>query len=137
MNARPVRSKLVSELTPNEYRACTRLSMRNRGSMYPRLQKLYHGQDYASRFDNGVPAQVFMIWDADDDERLLGWALLFTDWYGKLMSYYYVRQSCRRQGLGTKLARALRTHCQQAQGVSWNDISKQFHKHVDTHVVAS
>lgn len=134
MTTSGVRSKLVKNLTPQEYADCCSLSWRHRGSMMPTLMDIRNGNDYAKRFEDGVAGRVFFVCD---DDKLLGWSLLFTDWYGNPMVFYYVRKANRRQGIGTRLARAVQRHHSTAHGVPHDSVSTSFFEHIETHIKAS
>lgn len=86
--------KRVTELTSDEYRKCYSLNLREYGFMRPTLR--HYKQD----------CFVYMIFD--DNEVLLAWSIAFkVKIYRYPMSFFYVRQSHRKQGLAMELAQAM------------------------------
>lgn len=96
-------TKALSDLSTEEYRACSRLNMRHNGMM------MYSLQDNK----NSDTAYAVMAWDTG---RLIGWALLIPhgddlSWYStpyqrknsKFVVQFYVRKACRRKGVGRLL----------------------------------
>lgn len=94
------RTKAIRNLTPEEYRACYSLNLRDGGLMRGQLQDSYR------RGESGVYASMIF----NEDGRLDAWALTFPDRYYKTYrgetlnnAYFYVRKTMRRHGLGSRL----------------------------------
>lgn len=90
-------TKLVKNLTPEEYRRCARLNLRFDGYMQEDLSR--------ERRDKNSSAKVVMIRDTDSD-MLIAWSLVFP-YEGKIASHYYTRKTYRRKGYGSRLIRAV------------------------------
>ena len=100
-----VQSKLVVNLTKDEYQQCYRLNFGPGGSMMYDLS--YHKND--------VPyskARVIRI--CDDEGKLLAWALLqpreINDLKKGYLVYFYTRATHRRRGLGKRLMRQVQKY---------------------------
>ena len=120
-----LKSKLVGNLTPDEYKACHRLNMGHRGTMVYRLEE--------SR--KRAPRRSRAIMIEDEEGLLLAWALLFPYGYGmrrkskvppKLV-HIYVRSSCRRRHLGTRLLCASRRYIEHPEVSPWDARSGAFY----------
>ena len=119
-----ISTKLISNLTRDEYEQCYRLNMGDEGMMryqlvhereYPTLAKMKGGEAYVVRA-------------LGDDGRLLGWCLLFyIDAQAQdRRAYFYVRKTHRRRGIGTKLMQAAR-RLERAPGCNpWCDAAEGF-----------
>jgi len=101
-------TKALSDLSPNEYRACRNLNLRDEGYMREALSLHRRRQD----------SYAIMMWDGSVNlGSLTGWALLVPtkvikpDWgiskYGTRKSKYvvqiYVRKTQRHKGYGSTL----------------------------------
>lgn len=90
-----IQTKLVKNLTTEEYRLCRSLNLRENGDMAYQLYRL--------RRDKNDKARVYMI---KEDGRLIAWSLVFD-----YCAHFYTRRTHRRKGLGTRLVnRVYRDH---------------------------
>jgi len=100
-----ITSKALTDLTKDEYRACSYLNMRGNGMM---LYSLMENKDNAN-------AHAVMAWE---NNKLIGWALLVphgddSNWYStkhqksksRYVTQFYVRKPRRKQGVGAALMR--------------------------------
>lgn len=103
-----IRTKALTKLTTNEYRACHNLNMRGEGTM------MYSLMDQKENPN----AHAVMAWEGD---KLLGWALCVpckdehqntaTSWQrrkSKYVTQFYVRVPYRGKGIGTRLMAAVK-----------------------------
>lgn len=118
-----MRTKLIVKKTPNltakEYKACHRLNFGSAGLMRDILQEFSAYEDNRSF--------VVMIWD-EKKTTLLAWSIVFP-WKlevpkTKYMAYFYVRGKYRRQGLGTRLSKAVRKYFKEYKSTRKNSVKK-------------
>ena len=114
-----IRSKLVRNLTAEEYKACWRLNMGPRGSMRMNLESAREGYHEGAR--------VVM---AMENNVLMGWALLFVE-AGVPVVHTYVRASCRRKGVGTRILKRVQRLSPEAKCCPWNRVAKAFYSRFD------
>jgi GNAT superfamily N-acetyltransferase len=96
-------SKLVRNLTPDEYKKCKNLNFREGGHMMYDLP--WAKKKHPDR------ARVVMI--KDESNRLLAWCLAYpgADKYeGEFITQYYTRVKFRRQGYGDRLIKHIKKH---------------------------
>lgn len=99
-----IESKALTQLTPDEYRACLHLNMRSNGMM------MY------SLMDQKKNPKAIAVLAKDSDGKMHGWALMVphADEYqwapsayqrrkSKYLTQFYVRKSRRGEGIGTAL----------------------------------
>jgi GNAT superfamily N-acetyltransferase len=95
-------SKLVRNLTSEEYDKCKSLNFRYNGCMrydLPMARKNYPDK-----------ARVVMIKEADSG-KLIAWCLAFPDSDSdNFLTQYYTRVAYRRQGYGARLVRQVSKH---------------------------
>lgn len=108
-------SKSVHRLTELEIKECERCSYGGSGGMCPRLDR--------ERRKSRSKALALMIWGADG--RLIGWALLFKEGrsHGAM---FYVPTKHRRQGIGTRLMRAVLRRAPKAHVYPSGKVNERF-----------
>ena len=84
--------KKVKDLTPDEYKKCSSLTLRESGEMQTNLS-WYFREDERDSF-------VYLI---KDEAKLLAWALVFPKYAKEVGAFFYVRKTYRRKGLGRAL----------------------------------
>jgi len=84
-----IQTKLVKNLTDEEYRACRFLNLRGNGEMHWNLARL--------RNEKNANARVYMI---KEGGKLIAWSLVFGD-----CAHFYTRSTHRRKGYGTRLVK--------------------------------
>jgi GNAT superfamily N-acetyltransferase len=98
--ARVVRSKLLKNLTDEEYKRCYYLNFRHNGMMQSSLSW--------ERKNHPSTARAVMV---EEDGNLLGWALIFGANPGRQREvHFYVRKQYRRKGVGTILMKKVWHH---------------------------
>lgn len=120
-------SKPVARLTPREYKMCYSLNMRGGGTMMYCLSDERRGN---------AGSIAILAWDGD---VLAGWTLLTpTDWRGlswlspyarrtsKYTAQFWVRQKYRRQGVATRLMKAVLKHDERPHVMPWDTRSAAF-----------
>jgi len=115
-------SRRADQLTPGEIKQCRRLNYGRDGEMHGRLQSLLAG----------APGEALLIRGLDD--RIVAWALVFLRDDRQYGAYFYVPGKYRRQGLGRRLAAAVRRRHPQAHVHPWNKASDQFFSHFPSFV---
>lgn len=80
-----IQTKLVKNLTDEEYQRCYSLNLRGEGEMRDQLRRLR----------NDPQARVYMLREQD---QLIAWSLVFDK-----CAHFYTRRTHRRKGLGTRL----------------------------------
>ena len=118
--------KLVVNLTAKEYAQCLRLNLGRYGIMRDYLRYCRRGRsaDYGHKKDPHVKrAQVLLLREVETG-ILLAWCLIETS--GRAMMYVRVR--ARRQGLGTRLLRALMRVRPDARICPWDELSRAFYR---------
>jgi hypothetical protein len=117
-------SKLLSELTPKEYKACLNLNMRSGGNMMYALSE--HRKD--------ADCHSIMLWDGD---KLIGWALLvptklssmwawstpYAKKHSKYQAQFYVRTSERKKGYGGLLMKEVLKKDPRPHVLPWDERS--------------
>jgi GNAT superfamily N-acetyltransferase len=128
------RVRKLGNLTDQQYKACLKTNLGERGKMRQTFQRLHY------RHPND--AWAFMVWSEDDTE-LLGWALVFPSefdthydprWEGKLpyTAYLYVTPKYRRKGIGRRIMRRIIRHLGVPRVIRWNTTSAAFYDNCDT-----
>lgn len=116
-NFRYVRKRVI-DLTPDEYRMCYSLNLRSKGMMQEVLSK--------ERFrDNGKYAHAFMIFHGD---RLVSWAIRFTERDHFWSVYVYTKTTYRRRGLGSLLLKEARRGLRVVAVHPWDERSASFYR---------
>lgn len=110
--------KRVVDLTAEEYRKCYALNLRSKGMMQEVLSK--------ERFrDSGKYAYAFMIFDGD---RLVSWAIRFTERDNFWSVYLYTKTTYRRRGLGSLLLKEARRGLKVVAVHPWDERSASFYR---------
>lgn len=121
-----VMTKAVSQLTPEEYKACKSLNLRESGSMKHTLQ-------YQRSLDS---TEHFAVMAWTDENVLAGWALVNPS--GR--TWFYVRKAYRRQGVGSRLLQTAKRMAGEIEVEPWHDNNgesgKFFAKHLDDVYIA-
>lgn len=111
-------TKLVKNLTPDEYARCARLNLRFDGYMQEDLQR--------ERHDKESSARVVMIKDTESD-MLIAWSLAYPHNEG-MVTHYYTRKTYRRQGYGGRLIKAVQKFAPKPIVVPGDEQSRLFFK---------
>lgn len=111
-------TKLVKNLTPDEYARCARLNLRFDGYMQEDLQR--------ERHDKESSARVVMIKDTESD-MLIAWSLAYPHNEG-IVTHYYTRKIYRRQGFGGRLIKAVQKFAPKPIVVPGDEQSRLFFK---------
>jgi GNAT superfamily N-acetyltransferase len=115
--------KPIGELTPTEYKKCYSLNLRWGGYMQEELM-------FARRGERDKASAVMIF---DENERLIAWSLVYEKTEGQMVSHYYTRRTCRRQGFGDKLMQEVQRIAPKPVVVPGEDNMSQrfFAKHKD------
>lgn len=117
-------TKRIIDLTPQEYRDCYRLNLRDNGQMQSclaeakRYEQSYHKR---RRFSHAI-----MIKDGD---RLLAWSLVMP-MHGERgwEAQFYTRKAERNKGLGTVLFKEVQKFDKRPYVIPWSKPSGEFFK---------
>jgi hypothetical protein len=122
------RTKRVTNLTPEEYKACYSLNLRNGGLMRGALVSCRENWS-----ESGFPwadKPTYAAMNFNRDGTLAGWVLIFPDEYDNLAAYFYVRRNQRRKGVGSKLAKHVSKKFGQVRVYPHDKRSNGFFNHV-------
>ena len=106
-----IHSKLVKNLTDEEYKQCYSLNMREAGEMRYSLSGLRKG---------GGDARVYML--KEDGKKILSWALQFND----SSAYFYTRAAYRRKHLASRIMKKMLRDNKAIRVYPHDEISKEF-----------
>lgn len=122
MAAPLTRTKKVKNLTPEEYKACYSLNLRDGGLMRTELMVSRH-----LRRDDSYATLRF-----NRDGTLAAWALVFPCEYNGSYydAYFYVRKRLRRHGLGKHLVQHVNKHFGQVRVYPHENVSNKFFNYV-------
>lgn len=116
-NFRYVRKRVI-DLTPTEYRKCYYLNLRDKGMM----QEVLSHERYRV---TGKYAHAFMIFNGD---RLVSWAIRFTEKDNFWSVYLYTQTTYRRRGLGSFLLKEARRGLKTVGVHPWDERSASFYR---------
>jgi len=108
------RTKLIRNLTADEFARCARLNMGNSGSMHSTLMDMRSSRE----------GRVVMLEDGDE---LLGWAMIFPHTRGPQL-HLYVDPNKRRKGYGSRIMKRVLKVEPEAQVYPWNDTARSFYE---------
>lgn len=115
--------KHVSDLTPDEYKACYRLNMGSRGEMQDRL---------AFERTEIRQAHVHMLWNG---KELISWVLRFKEGDHRWTVYVYTRTTSRRRGYGQWLVKESKRGMRSVNIYPWDDRSASFYSRINPSTV--
>ncbi|UMO76339.1 acetyltransferase [Streptomyces phage Tomas] len=121
-------TKLVRNLTPDEYQKCKNLNFRYEGCMMYDLPRVRRQQP--------KDAKVVMIKEAESG-KLIAWCLAYRNASGQYETQYYTRVAYRQKGYGSRLMRHVKKFADKPVVMPHDYRSRKFFQKYENSVVVN